>query len=210
MNDMRVQFGTLQNVLGKSATHDGFTFVPAAVELVGKSFLTDFYLHDPVGERPPRILARPIEQRYDAAWVRARLPRVFAFTPELSEVEKSLLDVGLVAVAAGSSVGFPFVCTDYYGRTGLMFSPDGPDPDTQRRLRRRFGRCCFNRLMTWQISKRPFFIPGRACGCILPVKMASRHIASRRKRAANQWLKLSGVPFWCSEFRNPYSLTPVS
>jgi hypothetical protein len=134
MNDMRVQFGTLQNVFGKPATHNGFTFVPAAVELNGDRFSTDFHLRDSAGERPPAILARPIEQQYDAAWVRARLPQVFGFTPELSEVEKSLLNVGFVAVAAGSSVGFPFLCTDYYGRTGIMFSPEGPDQDTQAKI----------------------------------------------------------------------------
>jgi len=134
MSDMRVQFGTLQNVFGKPATHGGFTFVPAAVQLDGNGFSIDFDLRDAAGERPPTILARPIEHHYDAAWVRARLPRVFGFTPELSEVEKSLLDVGFVAVAAGSSVGFAFICTDYYGRTGLMFSPDGPDQDTQAKV----------------------------------------------------------------------------
>jgi hypothetical protein len=134
MNHMRVEFGTLQNVFGKPATQGGFTFVPAAVNLDGSGFSTDFYLRDSAGEQIPPILARPIEQQYDAAWVRARLPRVFGFTPELPEVEKSLLDVGFVAVAAGSSVGFPLVCTDYYGRTGLMFSPEGPDRVTQAKI----------------------------------------------------------------------------
>src|SRR5262245_33440772 len=103
MDEMRVQFGTLQNVFGKPATHGGLTFVPAAVELEGDGFSSDFDLRDLVGQYPPAILARPIERQYDAAWVRARLPRVFEFTPELSEVEKSLLDVGFVAVASGSS-----------------------------------------------------------------------------------------------------------
>jgi hypothetical protein len=134
MNGMHVQFGTLQDVFGKPATHDGFTFVPAAVELDGNGFSTDFYLRDSAGGLPPAVLARPIERQYDAAWVRARLPRVFGFTPELSKLEKSLLDVGFIAVAAGSSVGLPFICADYYGRTGLMFSSHGPDQDTQAKI----------------------------------------------------------------------------
>jgi hypothetical protein len=134
MNDMRVEFGTLHNVVGKAATHDGFSFVPAMVDLNGHRFSFDFDLRDAVGERPPAILTRPIQEGYDAAWVRARLPRVFAFTPELSEVEKSVLHVGFVAVASGSTAGFPFVCTDYYGRTNLMFSPEGPDQDTQVKI----------------------------------------------------------------------------
>ncbi len=134
MSDMRVLFGELQNVFGKPATHGDFTFVPAAVRLNGNGFSTDFHLRDAVGERPPAILARPIEQQYDAAWVRARWLRVFQIAPELSEVEKSLLNVGLVAVAVGTSIGIPFVCADYYGRTGLMFSPDGPDQDMQAKI----------------------------------------------------------------------------
>jgi hypothetical protein len=131
---MQIQFGTLGNVFGRPAVSNDFTFMPADVQLQGNGFSIDFDLRDAVGERPPAILALPIEQMYDAAWVRARLPRVFEFTPEVSDVEKSLLDVGFVAVASGASVGFPFVCTDYYGRTGLMFSPVGPGQDMQARI----------------------------------------------------------------------------
>lgn len=134
MEKILVEFGTLQNVFGWPAKYDDFTLVPAAVELHGTAFTVDFHLRDLVGTRPPDILAGPIEHHYDVAWVRGRLPRVFGFTPELSEVEKSLLDVGFIAVEAGSSVAFPFVCCDYYGRTRLMFSPEGPAHDTQRKI----------------------------------------------------------------------------
>jgi hypothetical protein len=134
MNEMRIQFGKLQSVFGKPATHAGFTFTPAKVELSGKSFTIGLDLADSIAGRPPAILARPLKENYDAAWVRARLPRVFDFTPEPSDMEKSLLDVGFVAVAARSSVGTPFVCTDYYGRTGLTFSPDGPDADAKAEI----------------------------------------------------------------------------
>ena|GEM_PF-1521958 len=101
-----------------------------AVELDGDGFSSGFHLCDVVCERPA-ILLRPIEFQYDAAWVRARLPFVFDFTPHPAEAEKSLLEAGFVAVAVGSSVGIPFLCTDDYGRTGLVFSPDGPDQETQ-------------------------------------------------------------------------------
>jgi hypothetical protein len=134
MKEMRVQFGHLQDVFGKPGTHDGFTFVPAAVKLDGDGFSTDYYLRDLAGDRLPMILAQPIERQYDAAWVRARLPLVFGFTPELSEGENSLLNVGFIAAAAGSSVGFPFLCTDYYGRTGLMFSEEGPDENIKAKI----------------------------------------------------------------------------
>jgi hypothetical protein len=131
MSGIRVEFGTLQTVFGRPATSGNFTFVPALVQLNGNGFSTDFHLSETAGERPPAVLARPIERKYDAAWVRARLPQVFGFIPDVSEVEKSLLDVGFVAVPAGNKVGFPFVCSDYYGQAGLLFSPEGPDRETQ-------------------------------------------------------------------------------
>jgi hypothetical protein len=134
MIGMQVQFGTLQNVFGKPATHDGISFLPAAVELDGVAFSIDFDLRDSVGKHQPPILARPIQHQYDAAWVRARLPRVFGFTPEVSQAEKSRLEIGFVAVKARHAVAFPFKCKDYYGRTGLMFSPDGPDQPTQAKI----------------------------------------------------------------------------
>jgi hypothetical protein len=131
---MHLQFGKLQNVFGEPATHNGFTFVPAKVELNGNAVSTEFYLSDVAGERSPAILARPIKQHYDAAWVRARLPRVFSFTPELSQIEKTLLDVGFVALPRGSLVAFPIVLRDYYGRTGIMFSPEGPDQGARTQI----------------------------------------------------------------------------
>lgn len=136
MNDIRVEFGTLIDVFGMPATHGRFKFIPAAVELVGNSFSMSFRLRDSVGEPLPSVLAHPIEHQYEAAWVRGRLPCVFKFTPELSEGEKCLLYVGLVAVAVTKEgmVGLPFVCTDYYGNVGLMFSSDGPSHDIQAEI----------------------------------------------------------------------------
>ena len=48
-----------------------------------------------------------------------------------AEVEKSPLDVAFVAKPSGSDVEFPFVCTDYYGQSGLKLNELGPEPDTQ-------------------------------------------------------------------------------
>ena len=128
---MQIRFGTLDDVFGRPATSGGFVFLPAAVELEGDDVSDEFLMRDAVGPQPPAILIRPLEQQYDAAWVRARLPQVFGYTPIPAEVEKSLLDVGFVAVPSGSEVGIPFICSDYYGRTGLVFSELGPEPDVQ-------------------------------------------------------------------------------
>ena len=131
---MKIQFGTLLNVFGTAATHEGFVFVPADVELAGNGFATEFRLGEAVGKAVPGILLKPIQERYDAAWVRARLPQVFRFTPEFADVEKTLIYVGFVAVPQGYETGFPFICSDYYGRTGLLFSPSGPDLATRARI----------------------------------------------------------------------------
>src|SRR4051812_32551559 len=74
---MNVEFGVLQNVFGRPATHSGFTFMGAAVELNGNGLSIELFLRDFARERLPAILARPIKHDYDAAWVRARLPHVF-------------------------------------------------------------------------------------------------------------------------------------
>lgn len=131
MNNLEIRFGTLLDILGRPAKSGEFTFVPAMVELAGNGFSIDHQLSESIAESPPLILKRPLIDHFDAAWVRARLPQVFGFTPEIPEVEKSLLDVGFAAVRQGELVGYPFVCTDHYGRTGLMFSEDGPDPSLQ-------------------------------------------------------------------------------
>lgn len=124
---MRVRHGTLLNVYGKPARHGGWTFMPAYVELDGSSFTLDYRLRDEIAGHIPPVLRLAIEQGIDAAWVRARLANVFGFTPDPAEVEKALLYAGFVAVPEGEDVCYPFVCTDHYGKSSLMFSDGGPE-----------------------------------------------------------------------------------
>ncbi|REK18696.1 MAG: hypothetical protein DWQ37_03950 [Planctomycetota bacterium] len=114
--------------------HDDFRFVAADVELAGSSFSSDFYLRDLARNRLPAILLRAIEGGYDAAWVRARIPHTFQVSPPPARIEKSLLDSGFVAVTIDASLAFPFVCTDYYGKSALMFSGEGPDRVTKQAI----------------------------------------------------------------------------
>ncbi len=108
--------------------------MPAHVVLDGTAFGLDDRLGDHVGEGEPPVLRHAVETGFDAAWVGARIPNTFGFTPERAEVEKALLDVGFVAVPEGESVCYPFVCTDSYGRTGLMFSDHGPEEAIKRSI----------------------------------------------------------------------------
>jgi hypothetical protein len=100
--------------------------MPAYVELDGGSFSLGYRLCDHLGSQVPPVLRFPVKEGFDVAWVRARIPRLFGFTPEPSEVEKALLYVGFAAVTTDGSVCFPFFCSDHYGKSALMFSDAGP------------------------------------------------------------------------------------
>src|SRR5262245_34822930 len=120
--EMKVRHATLLNVFGRPAKHAGFTIVPAEVELEGRSFGPSFSLSELPSVRIPPILRAPVEKHYDVSWVRARLPHAFGISPEPSEAEKTLLWVGFVAVPEGQEEGIAFWCSDFYGKTSLMFS----------------------------------------------------------------------------------------
>ena len=137
---MEIRYGTLMDIYGTKATCPGMTFVPAEVELAGRSFASDFRLRDQPRDQLPLVVRQVVDGGYDAAWVRARIPRVFQFTPPPAQMEKALLDVGFVAAMEQADVGIPFVCTDHYGRTALMFSDDGPDHQTRRSIASAFWR----------------------------------------------------------------------
>lgn len=111
--------------------------MPADVALEGTSFSLGYRLEDHENNKPAE-LQHAIEEDIDAAWVRARIPSVFGYTPDAAEVEKALLYCGFVAVNAERTVGYPFVCTDHYGRSALMFSDDGPDEPVKRSIAQAF------------------------------------------------------------------------
>ena len=108
--------------------------MPAHVELDGTAFGLGDRLHDHVTDRGHPAFRLSLEHGFDAAWVRAQIPNTFGFTPERAEVEKAVLDIGFVAVPEGEAVCYPFVCTDHYGRTGLMFSEGGPEEAIKRSI----------------------------------------------------------------------------
>jgi hypothetical protein len=134
MNDFDVLFGAMVRDLGLPADFNGFRFVPAVVRLIGNGFAHDYRLADHVGAHAPGVLWVPLHGQFEAAWVRARIPRVFGFDPEPAEVEKALLDLGFVAIPEGTDAGYPFWCSDHYGRVALLFSPEGPDRWLQARI----------------------------------------------------------------------------
>lgn len=125
---MNVRHATLLNVYGRPAKFGNVTIVPAQVELEGRSFRSSFPLAVVPASRIPAVLKRPIANQYDVAWVRARLPHAFGVWPEQSEIEKTLLCEGFVAVIQGQDEtegpieAIAFWCSDHYGKTSLIFS----------------------------------------------------------------------------------------
>lgn len=138
---MKVRHATLLNVFGRAARFGGFAIVPAAIELNGTMFSSAFPLAELPSEIIPPVLRRPVKEKYDVAWVRARLPIVFGFTPEPSEIEKTLLSVGFVAVPEGEEEAIAFECSDYYGCTSLTFSGKETDETAKRQVAEAFWGC---------------------------------------------------------------------
>lgn len=135
---MEVRYGALVSVYGTPARRAGYTFMPADVVLEGSSFSLDFELRDYLGDEVPVVLRLAVRDGIEAAWVRARIPRLFGFKPEAAEVEKALLCTGFAAVTADGAVCYPFVCTDHYGMAALMFSDDGPEMSVKQAVAEAF------------------------------------------------------------------------
>lgn len=116
-----VRFGELLNAFGRPAEYDGMKFMSAAVEIEESTGSTEQHFRD----HPDFKHANAIPY-YDVAFIRARIPRLFGYVPQPAEREKTFLCDGFVAVFKELEC-VPFVCTDYYGRTGLEFSQLVPD-----------------------------------------------------------------------------------
>jgi hypothetical protein len=130
VSDFDIRYGELIDVYGHSAKSKEFTFVPARIQLSG----TMHSLGDCFDEHP-RLPRGVIPVHADAAFVRARIPCVFGYTPTYDEEqEKSLLSEGFVAVLPDGKTAIPFECTDYYGRSSLMFSGDGPEESVRSQI----------------------------------------------------------------------------
>ena len=131
---MNVRHAKLRNVYGRAAKHSGFTIVPADVELEGTMFRPSSRLNELPSDRIPPVLRVPVAEQFDVAWVRARLPVAFGCTPEPSEVEKTFLLQGFVAVQDGADAGVAFECSDYYGKSSLTFSQAESDESLKGRI----------------------------------------------------------------------------
>ncbi len=130
-DSINVRFGELEDVIGPARRYADISIVPAKVQLTG-SMLTngphfEEYLKEHKLPADIKALIRPGE---DAPWACGRIQRVFSLPqlPEEERAEKSCMGFSFLAALQedGQLVGIPFECTDYYGRSLLMFSGDAP------------------------------------------------------------------------------------
>ena len=171
---MNVRHAMLQNVYGRAAKHGGFTIVPADVELKGAMFRPSFRLSELPGDHIPPVLRVPVAEQFDVAWVRARLPAAFGCTPEPSEVEKTFLLQGFVAVPDGADTGVPFECSDYYGKTSLTFSQAESDEGLKGRVADAFWSILLSEPDALEASAVASTTSGRASRWSTGARMASR------------------------------------
>jgi hypothetical protein len=126
-SNVDIKPGIIVNVIGRPARAGGFTFTPAVIDTGGETFRPASFLNALPADRVPSVLRVPIEQNYDAAWVRARLPGAFGILPGQPEMEKVLLGVSFVAVRDGAGEGTAFDLTDYDGKSALTFGESESD-----------------------------------------------------------------------------------
>jgi hypothetical protein len=123
---METRFGKFDHPLGRKAESEGWTLLPCIGTLEGDRFSPSHRLMDHIDvATAPAVLKSALAGGWDAAWVRARLARAFAYEPVVSEVEKSLLCECFVASREDDA--YLFECLDYYGKTSVVFSPNGPE-----------------------------------------------------------------------------------
>jgi hypothetical protein len=130
MASFEIRYGELIDTYGHPAASKSVTFVPALIRLNGTMFSPGHYF-----DEHPAMPTDCIPDHADAAFVRARIPCIFGYTPTYHEEhEKSLLSDGFVAVLPDGKTSIPFECSDYYGRSSLTFSSDGPDESVQSQI----------------------------------------------------------------------------
>jgi hypothetical protein len=135
MTDMQLRHGKLLYIQSQAMLNNGWRFVVAAIELEGTFFEMSFPFADTVDRLSvDDRLADLFDEKLDAIWVRARLKSIFGVdsAPETVRIEKSLSSYSFVAVRDNGqedAVAVPFECSDYYGKTGLYFSPHELDAD---------------------------------------------------------------------------------
>jgi hypothetical protein len=142
-NSINVRFGELEDVIGHARHHQDVAIVPAIVRLSGSRMTNGSFLKDYLAaQKLPAEVKALIRPGEDAPWVCGRVQRVFSIpqAPEEDRAEKSCMGFSfLAAIPEGDHlVGIPFECTDYYGKSVLIFSGNAPPQEQIDRVANSF------------------------------------------------------------------------
>lgn len=138
-----VQYGSLNQIFSRSCRHGDWSFIIADISLEGNGFTSEYNLRDVV---PPEKFTPEVREliahKNDAIWVQARILKEFDWTVSPSEerMEKTLMEFPFLAASTDCStdgetvLAYPFICTDYYGRSNLIFSETFHDTGLKARI----------------------------------------------------------------------------
>ena len=148
---IQIRHGQFTDLLGPPQTYDDITFAAAQVQLNGSIFDLTHPLESWIDQHHvPRETKALVLAAENAVWVRGRVQQLFKIpnTTEEDRGEKTFFLGELIAILqgeAGQSLGIPFLCTDTYGRSGLMFSSEDPPP---QELQQRIGNAFWSLLLS--------------------------------------------------------------
>jgi hypothetical protein len=132
--------GWLLDVVGAARCFEGIWFAPVCGEVDDPEEMPTHWLQDHAQVQFPCEGFELGDS--DGIWVRAALTGVFGYSPlRVSDGRSFLLDAAFAAVLAegqASWVAYPFACTDLCGRTGLVFSRQGPGTEVRDRVAQAF------------------------------------------------------------------------
>ena len=139
-----MQDGWLIDVIGRPVFSAGVCLIPALLEIDEPSRWPEYPLSE-LDSEIPTVSSLYWGDFGDVAWVRAKIPLVFGYTPihDAEECRLTLLDEGFLAVfpfANKPAKAFPFACTDDIADnlTGLIFSQRGPPRKTKAAIAKAF------------------------------------------------------------------------
>jgi hypothetical protein len=130
-NSIQIRFGELQDVIGAARHQGDLAVVPATIRFTGYSMTNGSFLDEFLATREISTeITALIRPGKDAPWACGRIQRVFALAqiPEEDRAEKSCMGFSFLAAFPQDDllIGIPFECTDYYGRSVLLFNGEAP------------------------------------------------------------------------------------
>jgi hypothetical protein len=142
-DSIQVKFGQLTDVVGHARSHENVAIVPAIIGLSGSPMTNGSFLKDYLAARNlPAEIKALIHPGEDAPWACGRIQSVFSIPqiPDEDRAEKSCMGFSFLAAIPEEKqlVGIPFECTDYYGKSVLIFSGDAPAQKDMDRIARAF------------------------------------------------------------------------